>query len=72
MSHDQERLVELETRVAFQEDTLNELNKVIARQDNEIIVLRQQLALIAKRFEDLLYTSEQGEADAAQERPPHY
>lgn len=67
-----ERMIELETRVAFQEDTLNELNSVITRQDQEIIRLRQQVALIAKRFDDYMYTQEQGNASPDQERPPHY
>ncbi|MBE8718042.1 SlyX family protein [Cellvibrio polysaccharolyticus] len=68
----QERLIELETRVAFQEDTLNELNSVITRQDQEIIRLRQQVALMAKRLDDYMYTQEQGSARPDQERPPHY
>jgi SlyX protein len=68
----QERMIELETRVVFQEDTLNELNSVITRQDQEIIRLRQQVALIAKRFDDYLYTQEQGSASPDQQRPPHY
>mgnify|MGYP000849066258 CR=1 FL=1 len=68
----QERLVELETRVAFQEDTLNDLNNVITRQDQEIIRLRQQVTLMAKRFDDYMYTQEQGNASPDQERPPHY
>jgi len=72
MSDLEQNLIELETRVAFQEDTLQQLNDVISRQDREIVALRQQLTLIAKRFEDVLYTHEQGAARPDQERPPHY
>lgn len=72
MSDLQARIIELETRLAFQEDTLNELNAVIARQDHEVILLRQQVALIAKRLDDYSYSQEQGSTQASHERPPHY
>ena len=33
---DEDRLVEIETRLAFQEDTLQQLNDVICRQQDQI------------------------------------
>lgn len=38
-----ERLVELEVRVAFQEQTLQELNRVVIRQQQQIDRLMQEL-----------------------------
>lgn len=68
----QDQLIELQTRVAFQEDTLQQLNQVIALQDQDIRELQQQLKLLAKRFDDSLYTQDQVAAKPEEERPPHY
>lgn len=67
-----EQMIELQTRLAFQEDTLQQLNQVVAAQDHELRQLQQQLKLLAKRFDDALYTQEQGAAKPVDERPPHY
>ncbi|MCI1709576.1 MAG: SlyX family protein [Chiayiivirga sp.] len=65
-----ERLVELETRVAFQEHTLAELNEVMTAQGRELIELRRELERALadlKTLRGLLY------ADPASEPPPpHY
>jgi SlyX protein len=65
-----ERLVELETRVAFQEHTLAELNDVVASQSRELVDLRRELERALadlKTLRGLLY------ADPASEPPPpHY
>ena len=65
-----ERLVELETRVAFQEHTLAELNEVVTAQAKAIEDLRRQLERVLaelKTLRGLLY------ADPASEPPPpHY
>ncbi|TQV86337.1 SlyX family protein [Exilibacterium tricleocarpae] len=63
---------DLQGRLAFQEDTLQALNDVVARQDGEILALREQMATLAEKLKDLTYALELGGADTAQERPPHY
>jgi SlyX protein len=68
----QDQLIELQTRVAFQEDTLQQLNLVVAKQDQEILQLQHQLRLLAKRLEDALFAQEEGAGKPADERPPHY
>lgn len=71
--HDiQNQLIELQTRVAFQEDMLQQLNQVIALQDQDIRQLQQQLKLLSKRFDDSLYTQDQVAGKVEDERPPHY
>lgn len=65
-------VMELQTRVTFQEDTLQQLNNIVTLQDQEIRDLQQQLKTLAKRFEDFLYGQEQGARTLADERPPHY
>jgi SlyX protein len=65
-------LTDLQTRVIFQEDTLQQLNSIVTKQDHEIRELQQQLKSLAKRFEEFLYAQEQNPAAPAIERPPHY
>ncbi len=68
----QDQLIELQTRVSFQEDTLHQLNEVVAVQDQDIRQLHQQLKALSKRLEDALYAQEQGGGNPVLERPPHY
>ncbi|MNG94450.1 hypothetical protein D3C76_907960 [compost metagenome] len=63
------RIVELESRQAFQDDTIQSLNDVVAEQDRVIERLQMQVAELIKRYEDMVgqYGSEGEEAP-----PPHY
>ena len=72
MNNVPEQLIELQTRIVFQEDTLQQLNEVVTQQDQDIRQLQQQVKLLAKRLEDALYTQEQSTAKIIDERPPHY
>ncbi|HTF98568.1 MAG TPA: SlyX family protein [Cellvibrio sp.] len=68
----QEQLIDLQTRVTYQEDLLEQLNLVIAQQDADIIQLKQQIRILAQRLEDILRTPIQEDGSPAEERPPHY
>lgn len=72
MSDFQEQLIDLQTRVAYQEDTLEQLNRVITQQDADIVQLKQQIRILAQRLEDSLRTQGQGGEQMQDERPPHY
>jgi SlyX protein len=63
------RIIELETRQAFQDDTLQALNDVVAEQGQVIERLQLQVAELIKRYEEMVgqYGSEGEEAP-----PPHY
>lgn len=64
------RVDELETRLAFQEDTIQALNDALAAQQFELDRLRRSLELVAKRQADL---AAQIPGDAGEEAPPpHY
>lgn len=67
-----DELIDLQTRLAYQEDTIAQLNLVVTKQDGEIIQLQKQIVLLAKRLDELLYVQEQGGSDLVNERPPHY
>jgi SlyX protein len=72
MSDFEEQLIDLQTRVAYQEDTLSQLNDVITRQDAEITQLKQHLRLVAQRLDELSRNPAQADGELLDERPPHY
>ena len=65
-------VIDLQTRVAYQEDTLAQLDQIVTKQDADIIQLQQQVRLLAKRLDETLFAQEQDGNSPASERPPHY
>ncbi|CAH0649375.1 MULTISPECIES: SlyX family protein [Pseudomonas] len=63
------RMIELETRQAFQDDTLQALNDVVVEQAKVIERLQLQVTELIKRHEEMVgqFGSEGDEAP-----PPHY
>lgn len=73
MSDIEEQLIDVQTRVAYQEDTLAQLNEVITKQDAEIVQLKQQIRLLAQRLDELARDPAQaGDTEIVNDRPPHY
>lgn len=69
-----EQLIDLQTRFAFQEDSLQALNDVVARQQQQINQLEEALAVYRHRLEELLdvMSSLSPGETSAHELPPHY
>jgi SlyX protein len=65
----QARLTDLETRLAYQEDTLEKLDAVIAAQARSIASLQAGLDRLARRMDGL---QQEALDDESQQRPPHY
>ena len=66
------RLEELESRVAFQDDLIENLNQVVARQDREILQIRQEIAELKARFRELDDAASSAGSASGFEVPPHY
>lgn len=66
-----DRIVEIETKLAFQEDAIQALNEVICRQEKRISQLEETLAVLIDRFRQLSADQEPS-ATPRDERPPHY
>ncbi|MEH6588278.1 MAG: SlyX family protein [Halioglobus sp.] len=66
-----QQLVEVQSQMAFQEDTVNALNEAVISQQKEILVLREQLALLKQRQEEAAAQMDQA-APTIDEKPPHY
>lgn len=64
-------LVEVQTQLAYQEDTMRALNEALAEQQREILVLRRQLQLLKQRQDEQGHEAP-ASTPAGQEKPPHY
>ena len=65
-----EKLTDLQTRLAFQEDCIDELNHTVARQAQEIKELQHGFKEIAKRLQALSHSDVASETEETP--PPHY
>lgn len=65
-----QHISELESRISFQEDHIQTLNKVVADLQLEMRDLHQQLRLTQERLKALL--SSEFSPDADDPQPPHY
>jgi len=66
------RLDELESRLAFQDDLIESLNEVIARQDRDLSRMAQQLKDLTTKISDLSESGGGPSTPAGYEVPPHY
>ncbi len=65
-----ERIVEIETKIAYQEDTIIQLNKVVCEQQKQIDQLETTCKLLIERMRELSSAEETGKPKI--EIPPHY
>lgn len=68
----EERLIELETRVAFQEDMIQELNRALYRQQKQIDQLEALCRSLVDHIRDLAAAGAGGPGNLPHEKPPHY
>jgi SlyX protein len=65
------RLMALEEKASFSEDLVDELNRTVARQQQQIESLARELVRVRRRVEEM--GEQDGTAgDGTQEVPPHY
>jgi len=67
----EERLVEIETKIAFQEKTIKDLNDVLCEQQQEIERLGSICDALVKRIKEVSELTLGIDAPANQ-KPPHY
>ncbi|AZC26502.1 MULTISPECIES: SlyX family protein [Pseudomonas] len=65
----EERVTDLESRLAFQDDTIQALNDELVAQQKRVERLQLQMAALLKRQEEMLGQFGVFEEDAP---PPHY
>ena len=67
----EDRIIELEIKTAYQEDLLQELNRIVSQQQQQIDRLEATCRLLNERIKSLSTEGSGGES-AADEVPPHY
>ena len=67
----EERLVNIETKIAFQEDLIEELNKTVYQQQKMLGRLEATCEALARHIASLAESVNEGKA-VTDERPPHY
>ena len=66
----EDRLIEMETKLAFQETTIQKLNEVVTHQQDQIDILQAAMQELYERMKSL---SEEAVRDPSEEPPPpHY
>ena len=66
-----EELIELQTRIAFQENVLEEMNLVVIRQQNQIDGLIAELKVLREQYITLAEPQLEG-GQINDDKPPHY
>ena len=66
----EDRLMEIEIKLARQEDTVEALNQMVYRQQKKIDELEALCSAMARRIRDMQGTA--AEQNIANEKPPHY
>ena len=67
---DEERLIDIETKMAHQEQLLSELNEALTDQQAQISRLERLCLSLVDRFKSL--ADKAGIDETGDERPPHY
>lgn len=66
---DHARLTELEIKLSFTEDLVDELNRTVARQQEQILLLQDELRALFQQMEQMAPAEK---ADLREDIPPHY
>ncbi len=65
--------VEMQTKMAFQEDSMQQLNDIVAQQQKDILQLQSQMSQLIRELNSVLGDLESGaSAGVANQKPPHY
>ncbi|MBO7638820.1 MAG: SlyX family protein [Treponema sp.] len=65
----EERIIALETKLAYMEDFVNQLQEVSVEQGKTIELLRTENKMMSQKIRDL---SDAIEGDVPNRKPPHY
>lgn len=65
-----DRIIELEIKTAYQEDLLQALNQIVGQQQRQIDRLEATCSILNERIKSL--SSASGGGESSEEVPPHY
>ncbi len=67
--NDQDRIIELESRITYLDDTVEQLNDIVCEQQKQLGKLEHLLFKLAKEHSEI---KEQIAPEITDSRPPHY
>ena len=65
-----ERVERLEIKLSYQDDTVQALSDIVARQDRDIEFLKREITMLKEKLQDIHVSVVKPEADETP--PPHY
>ena len=65
-----ESIMDIQTRLAFQEDSIDAINQIVVRQQSEIDLLKREIIQLKEIVDD--FRDSQGDSGGVTELPPHY
>lgn len=65
----EQRLIDLEIKAAYQEDLLQTLNKIVAKQQQQLTLLENTCQLLYERINNISFEQRD---DVIEPPPPHY
>ena len=69
----QTQIEELQIKYSFQEDTLKQLNEVVACQQKELLILKSEIRSVKSELQNMQETWQTPESmSKEQDLPPHY
>lgn len=66
------RIADLESRFAFQEDTIETLNQLVTQQADELSNMQRKMQSLIEKFQQLNEQRSDSPINPADEIPPHY
>ena len=72
MNDTDEKIIDLQTRLAFLEDSIDAMNRVIARQQQEVDKLQNEIITLKELIEELRENNVASTDELQHEVPPHY
>lgn len=69
--HDSEALARLQEKLAFLEDTVQQLNDAVSNQQRELIEMQNTNELLKEKYRQISAQQFEGQA-VLDEKPPHY
>ncbi|CAI8155802.1 MAG: Protein SlyX [Pseudidiomarina mangrovi] len=67
-----QRLADLESQLAFQEDTIETLNQLVTQQAAQLDELQRKFSVVINRVQQLHDNQGPSNSNPADEIPPHY
>lgn len=65
----EERMLDMETKMAYQENTIKELSDIIYEQQKKIDLLEEKIGFLIDQFKDVADSSG---GEIRNDKPPHY